>query len=287
MLLIEPDQRFAGTLGCINSHSSNGNGRPDSASLTGREIIAALSGLTKTYYKPDGSVLVQALRGIDLQVQRGEYVAIMGSSGSGKSTLMNLLGALDRPTSGTYILDGENVAELDDVGLSTIRGRKIGFVFQAFNLIPALTILENVEVPLFYQGILPHERHRRSKEKLELVGLGERLHHRPSELSGGQQQRAAIARALVNEPAIIMADEPTGNLDSTTGEAILEVLQRLHERGLTIFLVTHDDKVVSRCERVVRLLDGRLDTDEVIRRTGILSIQRENASRDAPSAAIS
>lgn len=271
----------------MSSHSTNGSGRPGSDSHSGRETIASLFGLTKTYYKPDGSVLVEALRGIDLQVQRGEYVAIMGSSGSGKSTLMNLLGALDRPTSGKYILDGENVAELDDVGLSTIRGRKIGFVFQAFNLIPALTILENVEVPLFYQGVSPLERHRRSKEKLELVGLGDRLHHRPSELSGGQQQRAAIARALVNEPAIIMADEPTGNLDSLTGEAILEVLQRLHERGLTIFLVTHDDKVVSRCERVVRLLDGRLDTDEIMRRTGILSGQLENVSREAPSAAIS
>ncbi len=264
-------------------HSSNGNGR---AGADGRELIATLSGLTKTYYKPDGSVLVEALRGIDLEVQRGEYVAIMGSSGSGKSTLMNLLGALDRPTSGRYVLDGENVAELDDLGLSTIRGRKIGFVFQAFNLIPALTILENVEVPLFYQGIHPHERHRRSKEKLELVGLGDRLNHRPSELSGGQQQRAAIARALVNEPAIIMADEPTGNLDSKTGEAILDVMQNLHERGLTIFLVTHDDKVVSRCERIVRLRDGRLDSDEVLRRTGILRDQLP-ATRSIEPAAVS
>lgn len=267
--------------------SQHGARRSASASSNGREVIAALSGLTKTYFKPDGSVLVEALRGVDLEVQRGEYVAIMGSSGSGKSTLMNLLGALDRPTSGKYILDGENVAELDDVGLSAIRGRKIGFVFQAFNLIPALTILENVEVPLFYQGITPAERHRRSKAKLELVGLGDRLHHRPSELSGGQQQRAAIARALVNEPAIIMADEPTGNLDSKTGEAILEVMQSLHEHGLTIFLVTHDDKVVSRCERVVRLRDGRLESDKVLRRSGILSDQLPTRPRDPQPTAVS
>ncbi|MCC6909068.1 MAG: ABC transporter ATP-binding protein [Phycisphaerales bacterium] len=265
----------------MSLHSSNGNGR---AEPDGREIIANLSGLTKTYYKPDGSVLVEALKGLDLEVQRGEYVAIMGSSGSGKSTLMNLLGALDRPTSGRYVLDGEDVAKLDDIGLSTIRGRKIGFVFQAFNLIPALTILENVEVPLFYQGIPPAERHRRSKDKLELVGLADRLHHRPSELSGGQQQRAAIARALVNEPAIIMADEPTGNLDSKTGETILDVLQNLHERGLTIFLVTHDDKVVSRCERIVRLRDGRLESDEVLRRSGILRDQQPATRSNEPTA---
>ncbi len=263
---------MTGTLGGMSLRSSNGAPAPPPApSGHAREVIARIRGLTKTYYKPDGSVLVEALKGVDLEVERGEFVAIMGASGSGKSTLMNLLGALDRPTSGEYVLDGENVAQLDDVGLSQVRGHKIGFVFQAFNLIPALTILENVEVPLFYQGILPAERHRRSKEKLELVGLGDRLHHRPSELSGGQQQRAAIARALVNDPAIIMADEPTGNLDSKTGEAILEVLRDLHERGLTIFIVTHDDRIVARCERVVRLRDGLLESDEVLRRTGTLA----------------
>ncbi len=272
----------------MTPHSSNGETLNRSApSGNGREVIARIRKLTKTYYKPDGSVLVEALKGVDLEVERGEFVAIMGASGSGKSTLMNLLGALDRPTSGEYILDGENVARLDDVGLSNVRGQKIGFVFQAFNLIPALTILENVEVPLFYQGILPAERHRRSKEKLELVGLGDRLHHRPSELSGGQQQRAAIARALVNEPAIIMADEPTGNLDSKTGEAILEVLRTLHERGLTIFIVTHDDKIVARCERVVRLRDGLLESDEVLRRSGILSGIGRNGPRETASTAVS
>jgi len=272
----------------MTPHSSNGDARSlPNCSNAGREVIARIRGLTKTYYKPDGSVLVEALKGVDLEVQRGEFVAIMGASGSGKSTLMNLLGALDRPTSGEYILDAEDVAQLDDVGLSNIRGQKIGFVFQAFNLIPALTILENVEVPLFYQGILPAERHRRSKEKLELVGLGDRLHHRPSELSGGQQQRAAIARALVNEPAIIMADEPTGNLDSVTGEAILEVLRTLHERGLTIFIVTHDDQIVARCERVVRLRDGLLESDEVFRRTGILSGNGPTGPRETASTAVS
>ena len=222
---------------------------------------ALLSGIRKTYYKPDGSVLVDALRSIDLVIPRGEYLAIMGASGSGKSTLMNLLGCLDRPTSGRYELDAEAVESLDDDRLSRVRGRKIGFVFQAFNLISELTIVENVEVPLLYQGLPAAERRERAIESLRLVGLENRLGHRPRELSGGQQQRTAIARALVGRPAILMADEPTGNLDSTTGEQILEAFESLHAGGLTLIMVTHDDRIAARCERIVRLSDGLVESD--------------------------
>ncbi|MFO0874748.1 MAG: ABC transporter ATP-binding protein [Phycisphaerales bacterium] len=222
---------------------------------------AELSGITKVYYKPDGSVLVEALRGIDLRIDAGEYVAIMGASGSGKSTLMNLLGCLDRPTAGRYLLDGHDVASLPDDELSRIRGKRIGFVFQAFNLISELTIVENVEVPLFYQGISRSVRRARAIARLDQVGLGDRLTHRPKELSGGQQQRVAIARALATDPAVIMADEPTGNLDSKTGRAILDLFDELHSRGLTIIIVTHDDHIAERCERVVRLSDGLLESD--------------------------
>ncbi|MFZ4749400.1 MAG: ABC transporter ATP-binding protein [Phycisphaerales bacterium] len=226
-----------------------------------RPVAARLTGLTKTYFKPDGSVLVEALRGLDLVIPRGEYIAIMGASGSGKSTLMNLLGCLDRPTSGRYELDGKAVEKLGDDELSRVRGEKIGFVFQAFNLISELTITENVEIPLLYQGIPAAERRARAIESLTLVGLENRLHHRPRELSGGQQQRAAIARALVGRPAILMADEPTGNLDSSTGEAILQVFEELHAKGLTLIMVTHDDRIAQRCERVVRLKDGAVEID--------------------------
>ncbi|MFG0331342.1 MAG: ABC transporter ATP-binding protein [Phycisphaerales bacterium] len=234
-------------------------------------IAARLRGVKKIYYKPDGSVLVEALRGIDLDIPSGEYLAIMGASGSGKSTLMNVLGCLDRPTAGQYLLGGIDVASMDDVELSAIRGQRIGFVFQAFNLIPALTIEENVEVPLFYQGISRQARRDRARDKLSLVGLADRLEHRPSQLSGGQQQRTAIARALVNEPTIVMADEPTGNLDSVTGEAILDIFDELHRRGMTIIMVTHDDHVADRCERIVRLHDGGIESDETLRRTGVLA----------------
>jgi len=225
--------------------------------------VAELRGVRKTYYKPDGSVMVEALRGVDLVIPRGQYVAIMGASGSGKSTLMNTLGCLDRPTAGEYFLDGQNVATMSDEELSAFRGRKIGFVFQAFNLIPELTIEENVEVPLFYQGVRVKERRQRACETLKLVGLGNRLGHRPSELSGGQQQRVAIARALVTNPVVLMADEPTGNLDSATGEAILQVIEDLHRGGMTIVMVTHDDRIATRCERVVRLKDGVVEVDRV------------------------
>jgi putative ABC transport system ATP-binding protein len=223
--------------------------------------VAELRQIRKVYYKPDGSVLVEALKGVDVTIYRGQYVAIMGASGSGKSTLMNILGCLDRPTSGEYLLSGTPVENMNDEDLSEFRGKTIGFVFQAFNLISQLTIEENVEVPLFYQGISKPERRRRAIEKLELVGLGNRVGHRPSELSGGQQQRAAIARALVTEPVILMADEPTGNLDSATGEAILQTIETLHANGMTVVMVTHDNKIADRCERIVRLKDGLLEYD--------------------------
>jgi len=231
------------------------DGSPSGAS------VCRLIGVRKTYFKPDGSIMVEALRGVDLDIPRGQYIAIMGPSGSGKSTLMNVLGCLDQPTEGQYLLDGKDVAVLSDEELSQYRGRKIGFVFQAFNLISSLRIEENVEVPLFYQGMAAAPRRARAREVLAQVGLDHRLGHRPTELSGGQQQRVAIARALASNPAILMADEPTGNLDSSTGEAILEIIGQLHDRGLTIVMVTHDDRIAARCERVVRLRDGLLESD--------------------------
>ncbi len=234
--------------------------QPESA--TGHEHPAVrLRGVRKTYYKPDGSVMVEALRGVDLDVRHGEYVAIMGASGSGKSTLMNLLGCLDRPSEGEYLLDGRNVATMSDEDLSAYRGRKIGFVFQAFNLISELTVQGNVEVPLMYQAVPGLERARRAGVVLDQVGLGDRMHHRPRELSGGQQQRAAIARALVVEPVVLMADEPTGNLDSNTGEAILKLFESLQAKGMTILVVTHDPRIGARAKRVITLRDGLIESD--------------------------
>jgi putative ABC transport system ATP-binding protein len=227
------------------------------------EALVSIRGVRKTYFKPDGSVMVEALKGVDLDICAGEYVALMGASGSGKSTLMNVLGCLDRPTNGNYFLDGKDVATMPDEMLSVYRGQKIGFIFQAFNLIPQVTILENVQVPLFYQGIDRRERDRRAHEVLGKVGLNERTDHRPRELSGGQQQRVAIARALVTKPVILMADEPTGNLDSKTGQQILGLFDELHAGGMTIIMVTHDDGVAKRCKRVVRLADGVVRSDVV------------------------
>ena len=188
----------------------------------------------------------------------------MGPSGSGKSTLMNIIGCLDRPTSGRYLLDGEDVAQMDDHQLSQVRGRRLGFVFQAFNLISQLTVRDNVRVPLFYQSLSTREGNARAEAALEKVGLSERLFHRPSELSGGQMQRVAIARALVTEPSLLLADEPTGNLDSRTGQSILTLFDELHQSGLTIVMVTHDESVADRCQRVIRLKDGVVDKDEMI-----------------------
>ncbi len=224
-------------------------------------IIASVHELTKTYRKPGSDVNVQALRGVDLEFTEGESVAICGPSGSGKSTLMNVIGCLDRPTSGQYLLGGVDVSQMPDDDLSDIRGRRIGFVFQSFNLIAQLSILENLEVPLFYQGVEPHIRRERARELIAMVGLGDRGHHRPNELSGGQQQRAAIARALINDPLILLADEPTGNLDTATGEMILSIFDRLHDEGKTVVMITHEPSVAARCDRKITLRDGLISED--------------------------
>ena len=218
-----------------------------------------LESISKTYAM--GDVQVHALRDVDVRVEHGEYVAIMGPSGSGKSTLMNVIGCLDRPTSGRYLLDGEDVSQLDDDALAKIRLRKLGFVFQAFNLLPRTTALRNVALPLFYGGVGRPERELRARERLAELGLADRAAHRPSQLSGGEQQRVAIARALVNDPAVLLADEPTGNLDSQTSAEILGILARLNAAGRTIVLVTHDETIARGARRTIRLLDGRITSD--------------------------
>jgi len=207
---------------------------------------------------------VQALKNINLSIKKNEFVAIVGPSGSGKSTLMNMLGCLDTPTSGTYILDNEEVSNLSDDKLAEIRSKKIGFIFQSFNLIQKLTALENVELPLIYTGVKASERIRRAKLALENVGLGQRLYHKPNELSGGQQQRVAIARALINNPPIIFADEPTGNLDSKSGVEIMNLLKELHKKGNTIVLITHDNDIANQAERVIRISDGTIVEDRQV-----------------------
>jgi putative ABC transport system ATP-binding protein len=225
------------------------------------DSVIQIRDVTKVYEM--GTQEVHALRGVSLDVERGEALSIMGPSGSGKSTLMNILGCLDQPTSGTYYLDGDDVSRLDDDELAAIRNRRVGFVFQTFNLLARTTAWENVQLPLVYAGVGLRERRERAREVLESVGLGERLDHMPNELSGGQQQRVAIARALINRPSIILADEPTGNLDSKSGKEVMSILQNLNrEQGITIILVTHDPRLTQYVSRVLKLFDGEIEGEE-------------------------
>lgn len=223
------------------------------------DVIILTHKLTRDYQL--GSEVVHALRGVDIQIRRNEFTAIMGPSGSGKSTLMNLLGCLDTPTSGEYWLNSQKVSELSDDELAHIRNKEIGFVFQTFNLLPRATALHNVELPLIYGGVAAKKRLERAKWALDQVGLADRMHHRPNELSGGQRQRVAIARALVNNPSIILADEPTGNLDSVTSEEIMGVMETLHDAGQTIVLITHETHVARHATRQIHLLDGLVEQD--------------------------
>lgn len=211
-----------------------------------------------------GTQKVLAVQGVDLDIRRGEYVAIMGSSGSGKSTLMNMLGCLDTPTKGTYRLNGTEVSTLGDDELAEIRNREIGFVFQTFNLLPRSTAFQNVELPLIYAGVKAAERNERVRAAVDAVGLSDRSNHRPNELSGGQRQRVAIARALVNRPSLILADEPTGNLDTGTSDEIMQILGGLNDHGHTVVIVTHENDIAARCRRVIRLSDGRVLSDEQV-----------------------
>jgi putative ABC transport system ATP-binding protein len=223
--------------------------------------VARVIDLYKNYYLE--AVVVRALQGVTLTVEEGDFVALMGPSGSGKSTLLNLLGCLDRPTSGQYYLGDEDVSEMDDDQLSEVRSRYLGFIFQSYNLLAQYTVVENVEVPLLYQGIhITEETREQCIEKARMVGLGDRLDHRPMQLSGGQQQRVAIARALVNDPHVILADEPTGNLDSRTSDEIMQLLQKLNRAGKTIIMVTHENDIAAWARRVVRMRDGRIESDE-------------------------
>ena len=222
--------------------------------------VIRIENLTRFY--TIGEETVRALNGINLSIKKNEYVALMGPSGSGKSTLMNIIGCLDTPTSGEYFLNGPNVAQLSDSELAAIRNKEIGFVFQTFNLLPRLTALQNVALPLVYAGIPEAERLKKAKEVLEQVGLGDRIKHRPNELSGGQRQRVAVARALVNHPSIILADEPTGNLDTKTSDEIMQLLDIIHQAGNTIVLVTHEEGIALRAKRVVRMRDGIIESDQ-------------------------
>ena len=228
-----------------------------------KEILISLNNVYKIYN--GGGEEVRALDGIDLEINENEYLAIMGPSGSGKSTLMNMIGCLDTPSSGVYQFEGEMVQEMNDDQLASIRNRKIGFIFQTFNLLPKATAQHNVEIPLIYGNIRKTKRVNLSKEALHSVGLSDRMQHKPNELSGGQRQRVAIARALVNSPSIILADEPTGNLDSKSGQEIMGILDQLHQKGNTIILVTHEDEIAQHAHRIIRLFDGKITEDSEIK----------------------
>jgi putative ABC transport system ATP-binding protein len=243
--------------------------------------LIRMQGVTKTY--DAGELAVQALRGIDLEIEKAQMVAIIGPSGSGKSTLMHILGCLDAPTEGTYRLEGRDVSELSGFQLAAIRNQKVGFVFQTFNLLPKASLLRNVELPLLYAGVPSAERKELALAALDKVALRDRAKHRPSELSGGQRQRAAIARAIVNQPSLILADEPTGNLDTKTGLEILEIFDRMHARGETIVIVTHDPRIAERCERVVSIVDGRIEMDSRDAFSPGRDASREIWTRPAPS----
>src|SRR5688500_15866672 len=240
--------------------------------------IIRITDVEKTYDM--GEVQVRALRGVDLEVLEGDYVAIMGPSGSGKSTMLNLLGCLDRPTTGTYYLGGEDVSQMDDDELSEVRGRKIGFIFQSYNLIHHLSLIENIQMPLFYQGLDTPQNNKRCEQLAGLVGLADRLDHRPNQLSGGQQQRVAVARSLVNDPLMVLADEPTGNLDSKTGQEILDLMERLNQSGKTIILVTHDPNTAARARRVVHMLDGVVDRIVVNERQAVAAAETTTTALD-------
>jgi putative ABC transport system ATP-binding protein len=232
--------------------------------------VINIKNISKTYVM--GTEAVHALHDVTIQIDRGEYVAIMGPSGSGKSTLMNILGCLDTPSTGLYEFNGVNVSEMNDNELAKIRNKEIGFVFQTFNLIPRSDALHNVELPLIYGGVNAHERKRLAAESLQHVSLGDRMHHRPNELSGGQRQRVAIARALVTKPSIILADEPTGNLDTKTGDEIMALLEELHHNGNTIILVTHEEYIAEHANRIIRIRDGKVERDEMVARKIVPSV---------------
>ena len=229
-------------------------------SVSGERPIIELKGVKKIYKM--GVELVRALDGVDLEINRNEYVAIMGPSGSGKSTMMNIIGCLDTPTEGSYILNSQQVSEMDDNELATVRNREIGFVFQTFNLLPRVNCLQNVELPLIYSGMRRGDRRIMAEQALKNVGLGDRMTHKPNELSGGQRQRVAVARAIVNNPSILLADEPTGNLDSKTGEEIMLLFEALYRRGNTLLVVTHEEDIARHARRIIRLRDGLIETDE-------------------------